>query len=43
MEDNLKISKVEDLSNCLLHQTQILNVDWGDQSKRFKYFKWRLL
>ena len=32
MEDNLKISKVEYLSNRLLEHTQILNLDLGDQS-----------
>ena len=33
MEDDLKISKVEYLRNCLLDHTQILNLDLGDQSK----------
>jgi hypothetical protein len=37
MEDDLKISKVEYLSNRLYDHTQILNLD--DQSKVFKYFK----
>ena len=41
MEDDLKILKVEYLSNPLLDHTQILNLDVGDQSKVFKYFKWR--
>ena len=41
MEDNLKISKVEYLSNRLLDHTQMLNLDLGDQSKLVKYFKWR--
>ena len=41
MEDDLKILKVEYLSNHLLDHTQILNLDLGDQSKVFKYFKWR--
>ena len=40
-EDYLKILKVEYLSNCFLDHTQILNLDSGDQSKVFKYFKWR--
>jgi hypothetical protein len=39
-EDDLKILKVEYLSNRLLDHTQILN---SDQSKVFKYFKWRRL
>ena len=38
MEDDLKILKVEYLSNRLLDHTQILNLDLGDQSKVFKYF-----
>jgi hypothetical protein len=38
MEDDLKISKVEYLSNRLLDTAQILNLDLGDQSKVFKYF-----
>jgi hypothetical protein len=37
----LKIPKVEYLSNRLLDHTQIFNLDLGDQSKVFKYFKWR--
>ena len=41
MEDDLKISKVEYLSNRLLDHTQMLNLDLGDQSKLVKYFKWR--
>ena len=41
MEDKLKILKVEYLINCLLDHTQILNLDIGDKSKVFKYFKWR--
>ena len=40
MEDNPKILKVEYLSNSLWDHTQILNLDWVDQSKVFKYFKW---
>ena len=38
VEDNLKILKVEYLSNRLLDHSPILNLD---QSKVFKYFKWR--
>ena len=38
IEDDLKISKVEYLSNRLLDYTQILYLDMGDQSKVFKYF-----
>ena len=38
MEDDLKISKVEYLSNRILDPAQILNLDLGDQSKVFKYF-----
>ena len=38
MEDDLKILKVEYLSNRLLDHTQILNLDLGNQSKVFKYF-----
>ena len=41
MKDNIKISKVEYLSNHLLDPIQILNLDLGNQSKVFKYFKWR--
>jgi hypothetical protein len=33
MKDNIKISKVEHLSNYLLDPTQISNLDLGDQSK----------
>ena len=42
MEDNLKILKVEYLSNRLLDHTRFLNLDLGDQSKVYIYFKWRL-
>ena len=38
MEDDLKILKVEYLSNRILDPAQILNLDLGDQSKVFKYF-----
>ena len=41
MEDNLKILKVEYLSNHWSDLIQILNLDLGNQSKVFKYFKWR--
>ena len=41
MEEDLNISKEEYLSNCLLDHTKILNLDLGDQSKVFKYLKWR--
>ena len=33
--------KVEYLSNLCYDLFQILNLDLGDQSKVFKYFKWR--
>ena len=39
VKDDLKISKVEYLSNLLLDHTQILNLDLGD--KGFKNFKLR--
>jgi hypothetical protein len=38
MEGDLKISKVEYLSNRILDPAQILNLDLGYQSKVFKYF-----
>ena len=41
MEDGLKISKGEYFRNCLLDHTQILSSDLGDQTKGFKYFRWR--
>jgi hypothetical protein len=41
MEDDLKISKVEYLSNHWLDRTQILNLNLGDQTKLYKYFKGR--
>ena len=41
IEDDLKILKVKYLSNRLLDHTEILNLDWDDQSKVFKSFKWR--
>ena len=43
MEDDLKILKVEYLSNYLLDHTQLLNFTFSDQSKLLKYFKWRWL
>ena len=36
MEEDLKLSKVEYISNCLLDHTQVLNLDLGDQSKVLK-------
>ena len=41
MEDDLKISKVEYLSNRLLDPTQILNLSLYDQIIFCKLFKWR--
>ena len=43
MEDDIRVLKVEYISNPLLDHTQILNLDLdlGDQSKVFKHFKWR--
>ena len=41
MEDNLKILKVEYLSNHLLDPTQILNLSLYDQTLLYKSFKWR--
>ena len=41
MEDDLKIMKVEYTNNRLLDHAKILNLDLGDQSKVFKYLKWR--
>ena len=41
MEDDLKISKGEYLSNHLLDHTQILNLNLDDQSIFFKSSKWR--
>ena len=43
MEDDLKILKVEYLSDCLLDPTQILNLSLDDQIILYKLFKWRLL
>ena len=40
MEDNLKILKVEYLSNHSLDPPQILNLSSEDQTKQ-KYLKWR--
>ena len=41
MEDDLKTSKVEYLSNHLLDHTQILNLSFSDQTKFINFFKWR--
>ena len=41
MEDDLKILKVEYLSDCLLDPTQILNLSLDDQIILYKFFKWR--
>ena len=41
MEDDLKILKVEYLSNQLLDHTQILNLRLDDQTIFYKSFKWR--
>jgi hypothetical protein len=41
MEDDLKILKVEFLSNRLLDHTQILNLSLADQSIFCKSFNWR--
>ena len=41
MEADLKILKVEYLSDQLLDHTQILNLSWDDQTIFDKSFKWR--
>ena len=41
MENNLKILKVEYLSNLLLDHTQILNLSLDDQTILLKSSKWR--
>ena len=41
MEDDLKILKVEYLSNHLLDPTQILNLSLDDQTILYKFFEWR--
>ena len=41
MEDNLKILKVEYLSNHWLDFPQILNLRKGDQTKTTYFLKWR--
>ena len=41
MEDDLKILKVEYLSNPLLDHTQILNLSLDDKSKFYKPLKLR--
>ena len=43
MEDDLKISKVEYLSNHLLEHTQIVNLSLGDQTKLWFLFGWFLI
>ena len=40
MEDDLKILKVEYLSNHLLDNSQILNLSLVDQTIFYKSFKW---
>ena len=41
MEEDLKLSKVECLNNCLFDCTQILNLSLDDQTIFCKCFKWR--
>jgi hypothetical protein len=41
MEDNLKISKVENLSKHFLDHTQMLNLSLDDHTIFYKYLKWR--
>ena len=41
MEDDLKILKVEYLSNHLLDRTQISKLSLNDQTIVYKFFKWR--
>ena len=43
MEEDLKILKVEYLSNHSLDPPQILNLSSGDQTKNIKCLKWRRL
>ena len=43
MEDNLKISKVEYLSNRLFDPTQTLNLSFDAQNILYKFFLWRRL
>ena len=40
-EDDLRILKVEYLSDRLLDPTQILNLSLDDQIILYKFFKWR--
>ena len=40
-QDDLKILKVEYLSNVLLDHTQILNLSFHDQTVFCKSFRWR--
>ena len=39
MEDNLKMLKVEYLSNHLLDHTPILDLSFDDQTRSYKSFK----
>ena len=41
MQEDLKISKVEYLSNRFLDLAQILNLSLDDQIILYKFFKWR--
>ena len=41
MEDDLNILKLEYLNNHWSDVIQIWNLNFGDQSKGSKYFKWR--
>ena len=41
MEEDLKVLKVEYLSNCLLYHTEILNLNLDDQTTFSKSSKWR--
>ena len=40
MEDDLKMFKVEYLSNLLLDHTQILNLSFYDKTIFCQFFKW---
>ena len=41
MENDLKILKVEYLSDHLLDHTQILNLSLDDQTILYKFFQWK--
>ena len=41
MQEDLKILKVDYLSNHLLEPTQIYNLSLDDQIILYKFFKWR--